>query len=93
MSLDGVNLNRGFFQFTTPYSWLSWIFWIIGLLMVVAGLATFLEGGGIIAAFGFLLIALLSPASLETDLHNVRKNAPQPDDLETDALKNGYELE
>ncbi len=61
--------------------------------MVVAGLATFLEGGGIIAAFGFLLIALLSPASLETDLHNVRKNAPQPDDLETDALKNGYELE
>ena len=93
MSLDGVNLNRGFFQFTIPYNWLSWIFWIIGLLMVVAGLATFLEGGGIIAAFGFLLIALLSPASLETDLHNVRKNAPQPDDLETDALKNGYELE
>ena len=93
MSLDGVNLNRGFFQFTIPYNWLSWIFWIIGLLMVVAGLATFLEGGGIIAAFGFLLIALLSPASLETDLHNVRKNAPQPDDLETEALKNGYELE
>ena len=93
MSLDGVNLNRGFFQFTIPYNWLSWIFWIIGLLMVVAGLATFLEGGGIIAAFGFLLIALLSPASLETDLHNVRKNAPQPDDLEIDALKNGYELE
>ena len=93
MSLDGVNLNRGFFQFTIPYNWLSWIFWIIGLLMVVAGLATFLEGGGIVAAFGFFLIALLSPASLETDLHNVRKNAPQPDDLETEALKNGYELE
>lgn len=93
MSLDGVNLNRGFFQFTTPYSWVSWIFWVIGLLMVVAGLATFMQGGGIVAAFGFFLIALLSPASLETDLHNVRKNAPQPDDLETEALKNGYELE
>lgn len=93
MSLDGVNLNRGFFQFTTPYSWVSWIFWVIGLLMVVAGLVTFMQGGGIVAAFGFFLIALLSPASLETDLHNVRKNAPQPDDLETEALKNGYELE
>tara|TARA_B100001094_G_scaffold466_1_gene462 strand:+ start:148 stop:1521 length:1374 start_codon:yes stop_codon:yes gene_type:complete len=93
MSLDGVNLNRGFFHFTTPYSWVSWIFWIIGLLMVVAGLVTFMEGGGIVAAFGFFIIALLSPASLQTDLHNVRKNAPQPDDLETEALKNGYELE
>ena len=93
MSLDGVNLNRGFFQFTTPYSWVSWIFWVIGLFMVVAGLVTFMQGGGIVAAFGFFLIALLSPASLETDLHNVRKNAPQPDDLETEALKNGYELE
>lgn len=93
MSLDGVHLDRGFFQFTTPYHWLSWIVWIVGLLMVIAGLVTFIEGGGIIAAFGFLLIALLSPASLETDLHNIRKNAPQPDDLETDALKNGYELE
>jgi hypothetical protein len=93
MSLDNVNLDRGFFQFTTPYSWVSWIFWVIGLLMIVGGLLTFMQGGGIVAAFGFFLIALLSPASLETDLHNVRKNAPQPDDLETEALKNGYELE
>jgi hypothetical protein len=61
--------------------------------MIVGGLLTFMQGGGIVAAFGFFLIALLSPASLETDLHNVRKNAPQPDDLETEALKNGYELE
>tara|TARA_B110000444_G_scaffold89233_1_gene84382 strand:+ start:2907 stop:4280 length:1374 start_codon:yes stop_codon:yes gene_type:complete len=93
MSLDGVNLNRGFFHFTTPYHWVSWIFWVIGLLMVVAGLVTFRVGGGLACALGFLIIAALSPASLQTDLHNVRKNAPQPDDLETDALKNGYELE
>tara|TARA_B100001142_G_scaffold324319_2_gene375837 strand:- start:12188 stop:13561 length:1374 start_codon:yes stop_codon:yes gene_type:complete len=93
MSLDGVNLNRGFFHFTTPYNWVGWIFWIIGLLMVVVGLVTFTEGGGLACALGFLIIAALSPASLQTDLHNVRKNAPQPDDLETEALKNGYELE
>ena len=93
MSLDGVHLDRGFFQFTTPYHWLNWIVWAVGLLMVIGGLAMFMSGGGIVAAFGFLLIALVSPASLEADLHNVRKNAPQPDDLETDALKNGYELE
>jgi hypothetical protein len=93
MSLDGVNLDRGFFQLTVPYHWLNWIGWVIGLLMVVAGLATFMSGGGIIAAFGFFVIALLSPASLETDLHNVRKNAPQPNDLEEAALKNGHEME
>lgn len=61
--------------------------------MVVVGLVTFMEGGGLACALGFLIIAALSPASLQTDLHNVRKNAPQPDDLETEALKNGYELE
>jgi hypothetical protein len=93
MSLEGVNLNRGFFQFTVPYHWLSWIGWIIGLLMVIGGLVTFMSGGGIIAAFGFFLTGILSPASLEADLHNIRKNAPQPDDLEAEALKNGYELE
>ena len=93
MSLDGVNLDRGFFQFTVPYHWLNWVFWVIGLLMVAGGLITFMAGGGILAAFGFFLIAMLSPASLETDLHNVRKNAPQPDDLEEAALKNGHEME
>ena len=93
MSLEGVNLDRGFFQFTVPYHWLSWVAWVIGLLMVIGGLVTFMTGGGLIAAFGFLLIALLSPASLETDLHNIRKNAPQPDDLEEAALKNGHEVE
>ena len=93
MSLEGVNLDRGFFQFTVPYHWVSWIAWVIGLLMVVGGLVTFMAGGGIIAAFGFFLIGILSPASLETDLHNIRKNAPQPDDLEEDALKNGLEIE
>ena len=93
MSLDGVNLDRGFFQFTMPYHWLSWIGWVIGLLMVLGGLVTFMDGGGIITAFGFFVIALLSPASLEADLHNVRKNAPQPNDLEEAALKNGHEME
>ena len=93
MSLEGVNLNRGFFHFTTPYSWLGWIVWILGLMLVVVGLITFMAGGGFFCALGFLIIAALSPASLQTDLHNVRKNAPQPDDLETEALKNGYELE
>ncbi|MCP2504131.1 MAG: hypothetical protein NLN65_02385 [Candidatus Poseidoniaceae archaeon] len=93
MSLDGVNLDRGFFHFTVPYHWVNWIGWVIGLLMVIGGIITFIDGGGIVAAIGFFVIALVSPASLETDLHNVRKNAPQPDDLEEDALKNGYEME
>ena len=98
MSLENVNLDRGFFHFTKPYHWLGWIAWIFAFLMIVFGVVMLsLEGGlltgGLVAAFGFLLMALLSPASLEADLHEVRKNAPQPDDLEEEALKNGYELE
>ena len=98
MSLENVNLDRGLFHFTKPYHWMGWIVWIFALLMIVFGVVMLsMEGGllagGLVAAFGFLLMALLSPASLEADLHKVRKNAPQPDDLEEEALKNGYELE
>jgi len=93
MSLDNVNLDRGFFHLTKPYKWFNWIFWIVGFILVIAGAATLSIEGGVLAAFGFLVIALFSPPSLEADLHKVRKNAPQPDDLEEAALKKGYELE
>lgn len=93
MSLENANLDRGFFQFTRPYTWFSWFFWVVGALVVVGGALTFTAEGVFICAIGFLVVALVSPASLEADLHNVRKNAPQPDDLEEEALKNGYELE
>ncbi|MDA8568453.1 hypothetical protein N9L15_04115, partial [Euryarchaeota archaeon] len=76
MSLESVNLDRGFFHFTTPYRWYNWIFWIIGFILVIAGAATLSMEGGVLSAFGFLAIALFSPPSLEADLHNVRKNAP-----------------
>jgi hypothetical protein len=86
MSLDNVNLDRGFFHLTKPYKWFNWIFWIVGFILVIAGAATLSIEGGVLAAFGFLVIALFSPPSLEADLHKVRKNAPQPDDLEEAAL-------
>mgnify|MGYP006957447390 CR=1 FL=1 len=76
MSLDGVNLNRGFFHFTTPYNWVGWIFWIIGLLMVVAGLVSFMVGGRLVCAFRFFILSALTPSSFHTVLLSVTNYAP-----------------
>jgi len=85
MDIKDLNLDRGLFQLTLPYTWMGWIGWIIGVVIVLAGIVN-----PLIFPVGLLIIALCSPGSLEADLHKVRKNAPQPESLEADALDKGY---
>ena len=59
-----MNLDRGLFQLTLPYTWMGWIGWIIGVILVFIGIAN-----PLILPVGLLIIALLSPGSLEADLH------------------------
>ncbi len=88
MDIKDLNLDRGLFQLTLPYTWLGWIGWIIGVVIVLAGIVN-----PLIFPVGLLIIALCSPGSLEADLHKVRKNAPQPESLEADALDKGYSID
>ena len=89
MNLSDLNLNRGFFQLTLPYRWQYWVGWVLGMLMVVLGALA----NPLIALFGLLVVALCSPGSLEADLHKVRKAAPQPEDLEKEALEKGFSID
>jgi len=83
-----MNLDRGLFQLTLPYTWMGWVGWIIGVLLLLAGILN-----PLISLVGLLIIALCSPGSLEADLHNVRKNAPQAESLEAEALDKGFSID
>ena len=68
MNISELDLDRGFFQLTLPYRWQYWIGWVIGMIMIVAGIVV----NPVISLFGLLFVGLSSPGSLEADLHKVR---------------------
>ena len=88
MDIKDMSLDRGLFQLTLPYTWIGWIGWVIGVLLVLAGILN-----PLISLVGLLIIALCSPGSLEADLHKVRKNAPQAESLEAEALEKGFSID
>ena len=77
MNISDLDLNRGFFQITLPYRWQFWIGWVIGIILILAGIVT----NPAISLVGLLFVGLCSPGSLEADLHKVRQAAPKPEDL------------
>lgn len=95
MPLEDVQLDHGAFQFTMPYEWRGWLGWVIGILFLILGFVlAFQEPLAMgLVSIGALIIALTSPASLEADLHSVRKNAAQPADLEAQALDKGLTID
>ena len=72
MNISELDLDRGFFQLTMPYRWQYWIGWVIGIIMIVAGILV----NPVISLLGLLFVGLCSPGSLEADLHKVRQAAP-----------------
>ena len=88
MDINELELDRGFFQFTLPYRWQYWIGWVFGIVLILAGVLN-----PILSLIGLLLVGLCSPGSLEADLHKVRSAAPQPEDLEKEALEKGYSID
>lgn len=89
MNIEDLDLDRGFFQLTVPYRWQYWIGWALGMLMILVGAVV----NPVICLFGLLVVGMSSPGSLEADLHKVRKAAPQPEDLEKEALEKGYSID
>ena len=89
MNINDLDLDRGFFQFTLPYRWQYWIVWVLGMLMILVGVVV----NPVICLFGLLVVGMSSPGSLEADLHKVRKSAPQPEDLEKEALEKGFSID
>ncbi len=73
-----MNLDRGAFHFSLPYTIWGWVAWVIGLLIAIA---CFLFNP-MISAFGFGIMAFASPGSLESDLRKMRQGAQPAEVLE-----------
>ncbi len=94
-AIDQSSLDRGFFHFSIPYIWWMWIFWVIGLLLAVAGLVLSAQGEIgllVLSGIGFLILAFCSPGSLEATLHGIRKGAISAEEQEAQAKERGYEV-
>ena len=89
MNINDINLDRGFFQLTLPYRWQYWIGWVFGMLMVIVGALA----NPLICLVGLFVVGVCSPGSLEADLNKVRQAAPQPEDLEKEALEKGFSID
>ncbi|MDE0857468.1 MAG: hypothetical protein OSA38_02750 [Candidatus Poseidoniaceae archaeon] len=91
MELQGADLDRGLFKFTLPYTWRGWLGWCVVLVVMVG--APFVSPEGVfISLLMLLVLATLSPTSLEAELYRIRKKAPQPEDLEAQALVSGSNI-
>ena len=86
--MTALNLDRGAFHFSLPYTIWGWVAWVIGLLIAIAGFLF----NPIISALGFTIMAFASPGSLESDLRKMRQGAQPAEVLEAKAQESGYEV-
>ena len=95
MEIQDLDLNGGTFKVNLPYNWVGWLLWAIGLVLTIAGFVVAMgdiNGLGV-SAFGLLLMALTSPGSLESSLHDLRKSAIDPAELEAKAEASGLSID
>jgi len=66
MTQQNIDFIGGGFKLTLPYTFVGWIVWIIGLLIVGFGVVAAVSDpyGIALCAIGFTVMALISPGSL-----------------------------
>ena len=97
MTQQEMDFIGGGFKLTLPYTFVGWIVWIFGFILVGLGVvATIAQGDPLalmLSMVGFIVLAISSPGSLEAGLHNLRKSAIDPGVLEQKAKESGYTME
>ena len=90
MQASGVamDLDRGGFHLSLPYTFWGWVIWSIGLVIGLLGFAV----NTLISAVGFIIMAISSPGSLESDLNKVRGEAQPAEVIEAKAKEGGVEV-
>lgn len=85
------DFNQGFIKVTYPYTWQLWLVW--GLIFIIILVGIYKTPQGLVLSLAMLpFLAIFSPTALEQQLHKMRSEAPQPEDLEAQALASGYSL-
>ncbi len=97
--INELNLHGGSFKAVFPYTFWGWFAWVISALIAVAGLIVGFSGGEenrpaiLITAVGFLCLALSTPGSHQGDLHKVRMQGIDPEELEAKAKSSGLSMD
>ena len=101
--IESLNLQSGSFKLVLPYRWQEWLGYaifgivaIFGLLMTIGSLGTSndeLVVGLFVMGIGFLGMAMVTPGSHEKELHEIRKQAIEPAELERRAKESGLTVD
>ena len=101
--IETLNLQSGSFKIVLPYRWQEWLGYVIfgliaifGSLMTIGSLGTSNEelvGGLFVMGVGFLGMAMVTPGSHEKELHEIRKQAIDPAELERKAKESGLTID
>jgi len=97
MNPDTASFDGGFFKLTLPYTFGGWVAWVLGLVLVGAGIANAVSSatpvGLLLTVLGFLILATASPGSFQADLHRLRKAAMSKEDWENKVKESGLTVE
>ena len=101
--IDTLNLQSGSFKMVLPYRWQGWLGYVIfgivaifGLLMTIGNLEATNEEliyGLFITGVGLLGLAAVTPGSHEKELHEIRKQAIDPAEIERKAKESGLSVD
>ena len=97
--INELNLHGGSFKAVLPYTFWGWFAWVISALIAIAGLFLGISGGEenrpaiLMGAIGFLCLAFCTPGSHEGDLHKVRMQAIDPEEIEAKAKASGLTID
>jgi hypothetical protein len=95
MASQEIDFIGGGFKLTLPYTLGGWVLWVFGLLVTCAGFVAGMTDTPslILAAFGLMMLAVASPGSMSAGLHNMRKNAIAPEELQAKIDQSGYSVD
>ena len=101
--IETLNLQSGSFKMVLPYRWQGWLGYVIfgivaifGLLMIIGNLESTSEEliyGLLITGVGLLGLAAVTPGSHEKELHEIRKQAIDPAEIEKKAKESGLSVD
>lgn len=95
MTKHSLDLDGGAFKVNLPYTFGGWLVFVVCTILVFAGIVLSFDDMTFLAlsAVGFFIMAGITPGSHEATLHNLRKNAISPSELEAKAEASGMTVE
>ena len=101
--IETLNLQAGSFKLVLPYKWQGWLGYVLFSCLVIFGILTAVSNtsetpeqlpmGLLMISIGFFGLAAVTPGSHEKELHEIRKQAIDPAELEQRAKESGLTVD